>query len=122
MNKKNRIYIIITGVVAITLIWLSQSNKNLRPELESLSGANSINNTVDKPVDTVEGTLWRSDDDAKGNLMLVTSDAIIYIRTSRDFNELVSKNVVVSIDGTSDNFTLLNIEKNLAKDGFIQTN
>ena len=122
MNKKNRIYIIITGVVAITLIWLSQSNKNLRPELESLSGANSVNNTANKPVDTVEGTLWRSDDDAKGNLMLVTSDAIIYIRTSRDFNELVSKNVVVSIDGTSDNFTLLNIEKNLAKDGFIQTN
>jgi|SRR3989344_1802081 len=122
MTKKNRLYVIIIGVVAVTLIWLSQSNRDQKPDLKLPVGENTANNAVNNPVSTLEGTLWRSDDDAKGNLMLVTSDTTIYIRTSRNFNELVGKNVVASIDGTLENFTLLNIEEVLAKDGFIQTN
>lgn len=122
MNKKNRIYIIITGVVAITLIWLSQSNRNSELDLELPLGDSITSDTAVEPVETLEGTLWLSDDETKGNLMLVTGDATIYIRTSRDFSELVSKDVVVWIDGILDNFTLLNTEENLAKDGFIKVN
>lgn len=121
MERKNRIYIIITGVVAFTLIWLSQSNRTQIPELESLLEKNTENNIVgEEPVDTLEGVLWSSDDEAKGNLMLVGKDATIYIRTSRDFDELIGKYVIASIDGTLENFTLLNIEENLTRDGYIK--
>jgi len=121
MDKKNRIYIVITGIVAITLIWLSQSNKSREPELESLSGENFIKNSnVGQPVDTLEGVLWLSDNETKGNLMLVTADTTTYIRTSRDFSGLVGRHVVVSVNGTLENFTLLNIEESLTKDGYIK--
>ncbi len=123
MSRKNRTYIIITGIVAITLIWLSQSNKNEKPKLESpLDEEISTNDTADNTVNTLDGALWASDDKTKGNLMLITKDTTVYINTSRDYSDLVGKSVVVSINGTSDNFTLLNIEENRTKDGFIQTN
>lgn len=120
VNKKNRIYIIMTGIVAITLIWLSQSNKNQLSELQLPLSEEPTNNIAVENVDTLEGVLWSSDDETKGNLMLVNNNATIYIRTSRDFNNLVGKYVIASVDGTSDNFTLLNIEENLAKDGYIK--
>lgn len=123
MEKKNRIYIIITGVVAITLIWLSQSNRNKIPKLESFLGRETEqNNTTDKKsINALEGTLWPSDNKTKGNLMLVGKNATVYIRTSRDFSDLVGKYIIASINGTLENFTLLNIEENLTRDGFIRT-
>ena len=122
MERKNRIYIIITGVVAITLIWLSQSNRNRILELQPPLGEKVNNNSIGENIGALEGVLWSSDDKAKGDLMLVSSTATVYIKTSRDFSDLVGKHVLVSIDGTLDSFTLLYIEENLAKDGFIQTN
>jgi len=121
MSQKNRFYIIITGLVAITLIWLSQSNKNKEANLELPLGEELTNNITTENVDTLEGVLWSSDDETKGNLMLVNNNTTIYIRTSRDFSNLTGKYVIASIDGNLDNFTLLNIEENLAKDGFIKT-
>ena len=124
-NNKNKIYIIVTGVVAITLIWLSQSNnnKNKIPVPESSPKENIENKTAkEEPTKTFEGTLWSSGDEGKGNLMLTNGDTVIYIRTSRDFSNLIGKYVIVSIDGTLESFTLLNIEKNLTRDGYIQTN
>jgi len=120
VEKKNRIYIILTGVVAITLIWLSQSNKNQLSELQLPIGEELTDNISAENVDTLEGVLWSSDDETKGNLMLVNNNSTIYIRTSRDFSDLTGKYVIASVDGTLDNFTLLNIEDNLAKDGFIK--
>mgnify|MGYP001567969249 CR=1 FL=1 len=122
MIKKNLIYIIIIGIVALTLIWLSQSSKNQVPELKSLLDDKKIENSTiaKKSNNMLEGVLWSSDDDTKGNFMLVTGNKTIYIKTSRKFNELAGKNVIVSIDGTPDNFTLLNIEENLTKDGYIK--
>lgn len=120
MEKKNRIYIVMTGVVALTLIWLSQSNRNQMSEFQLPLNEESAHNTANHPIDTLEGVLWSSDDEARGNLMLVNQYATIYLKTSRDFGNLVGKNVIVSVDGTLDNFTLLNIEEVLAKDGFIK--
>ena len=121
MDKKNRIYIIITGVVAITLIWLSQSNRNRMPELQLPLGEELTNDVTAENIDTLEGVLWSSDNETRGNLILVNQYATIYLKTSREFGSLVGKNVIVSVDGTLDNFTLLNIEENLTKDGFIRT-
>ena len=118
LNRTNKIYIIITGLVAVTLIWLSQSNRNQTPELESFLKKSVENNA--EQVNMLEGVLWSSDNETKGNLMLVNSYATIYIKTLRDFNSLVGKQVIASVDGTLENFTLLNIEENLTKDGYIK--
>lgn len=120
MSKKNKIYIIITGVTAITLIWLGQGNKRQNQEVKLPSKEEPADESVSQPVNTLEGTLWTSDNMAKGNLMLTNSYATIYIKTTRDFNNLVGKNVVVTVNGTIDNFTLLSVEEILAKDGFIK--
>lgn len=121
MDKKGRIYIVVTGVVAITLIWLSQSNQNQAPELDIPVPTLPFVET-NESLNTLEGVLWSSDDEEKGNLMLVSGKTTVYIRTTRDFSNLVGKYVIASIGGTLDNFILLNIEENLAKDGFIQVN
>jgi len=125
MTRKNIIYIAVTVLVALTLIWLSRGSDKQIPELESLfkNGENKKveNGAIIKKLDNMlEGILWASDNAAKGNLMLVTGDTTIYINTSRNFNELKGKNVIVTIDGTPDDFTLLNIEENLTKDGYIK--
>ncbi|MBI4160570.1 MAG: hypothetical protein HY506_01550 [Candidatus Yanofskybacteria bacterium] len=126
MERKNRIYIIMTGVVALTLIWLSRPAPEVDESLKSLDGSRERQEGVSTESQPrhrdVEGVLWSSDDEAKGNLMLVKNNATIYIRTSRDFSDLIGEHVIASIDGTLDNFTLLNIEENLTKDGFINTN
>ena len=119
MEKKNRIYIIITGLVAITLIWLSQSNKNKLSDLQLPLDEELTSNIADENVNTLEGVLWSSDDETKGNLMLVNNNTTIYIRTSRDFSGLTGKYVIASVDGTLDNFTLINIEESFAKNGYI---
>jgi len=85
-------------------------------------GEELTNNVTAKNVNILEGVLWSSNDETKGNLMLVNNDTTIYIKTSRDFSDLTGKYVIASVDGTLDNFTLLNIEENLTKDGFIKTN
>src|SRR3989344_9332441 len=98
MTIKNRFYIIVTGVVAITLIWLSQSNRNQTPKPESLLEDSTKNNIASEgSISTLEGTLWSSDNKTKGNLMLVNSNATIYIRTSRDFGGLGGKRVIISV-------------------------
>lgn len=120
MSKKNKIYIIITGVMAVTSIWLSQGNRDQNQEVRLPLKEELTNESVSQPVNTLEGALWTSDNTAKGNLMLTNNYATIYIKTAREFNNLVGKNVIVTVDGTIDKFTLLNIEENLAKDGFIK--
>lgn len=59
------------------------------------------------------GTLKLSDNLQKGNLMLLTTDKKIYIHTSRDFNSLLDKRVVVTYEGTSDAFRLGDITEEL---------
>lgn len=119
MTKKNKIYITVTGLMAVTLIWLSQVNKN--SELKDiLSDEKTTDNNSVSPITSLEGTLWVSNDQSKGNLMLQSKYALIYLKTSRDFNNLIGKNVLVSTEGTLENFTLLNIEEKITKDGFIQ--
>jgi len=57
-----------------------------------------------------EGTLKTSDNSAKGNFVLVMTDHAIYIRTSRDYSELIGKEVLVSYSGSLENFVLMDIE------------
>lgn len=61
------------------------------------------------------GTLKNSDNNKKGNLMLIASERVVYIRTSRDFSALVGKKVNVTYEGSLDSFVLGNITENLPR-------
>ena len=71
----------------------------------------------------LEGTLKVSNDSTRGNLMLelLNSDRVIYLRTSRDFSSLVGKDVAVTIDGTMEKFSLIDIQL-MTKDGSVKMN
>jgi hypothetical protein len=56
-----------------------------------------------------EGVLKVSDNLKKGNLMLITEQRTIYLFTSRDFSNLLDKQVKVIYQGSLENFTLLDI-------------
>ena len=67
------------------------------------------------PISVLSGALLVSDNLDKGNLMLLFGNSIVYIKTSRDFSDLVDKNVVVSVEGTLDKFVLLEIKEDQTK-------
>ncbi|MEX1064315.1 MAG: hypothetical protein WD898_01020 [Candidatus Paceibacterota bacterium] len=116
MSNKKILTILAIVVVAVILIWVKTGSKDKSLMLDpKTSNGQSGNQTVDdnQPVNTLEGTLRVSDDPSKGNLMLVTEESVVYITTSRDYSSLVGEEVVVSVDGTLENFTLLNINKSL---------
>ncbi len=115
MNKKKSLTILAVVVVVIVLIWFNtkSTGESLMLEPKASDNQNGQVLTGNQPVDTLEGTLRVSNNSSKGNLMLMADESVIYITTSRDFSSLLGKNVVVSVDGTLENFTLLNIEENL---------
>lgn len=55
---------------------------------------------------TLEGVLKASNSPKKGNLMIETQGKTIYIFTSRDYSSLIGKQVVVTYDGTMEDFRL----------------
>jgi len=123
MERKNRLYIILTGIVIVTLIWLNSGNKNKAVYPELLNNKEPVNNSsISSPpsTNTIEGILWPSDNESRGNLMLISNQTTIYIKTARNFQNLIGKEVTASIKGNPENFELLNIEENLTKNGFIQ--
>lgn len=68
----------------------------------------------------LEGVLYKSEDLSRGNLKLSSNNGDIYIRTSRDFSALMGFQVLVLINGSQDNFELLDIQSKIADRGFIQ--
>ena len=67
----------------------------------------------------LEGILQNSDDTSRGNFKLVSDQGDIYIRTNRDFQKLVGLEVLVLINGTLDNFEMVDIQPKIEKDGYI---
>ena len=67
----------------------------------------------------LEGILSKSEDPNRGNLKLISKLGDIYLRTSRDFSSLVGLQVLVIINGSHENFELLDIQSKVANDGFI---
>ena len=68
----------------------------------------------------LEGVLQRSEDETRGNYKLVSGESDIYLKTSRDFSSLVGFQVLVIINGSRDNFELVDIQSRVAKDGYIR--
>lgn len=76
----------------------------------------------DKPANYLEGVLEKTDNASKGNFKLVSGASVIYLRTSRDYSALIGNEVLVFIEGTLENFKLLDIQGKLEKDGFLKSN
>ena len=95
--------IIVVAMAVWGLFRFKPSSPGPRPEPGPSN--NSQTNTQGSG-QTLSGTLQASNNPARGNLMLMTDKQTIYISTSRDYSALIGKTVVVSYDGTLDNFRL----------------
>jgi len=67
---------------------------------------------VEEVPNALEGELKISNDKKRGNYMLLLndSDRIIYLNTGRDYSDLVGKQVSVAIEGSLDDFRLVDIK------------
>ena len=104
------------ALVAVVLLgwWLAKSPAQKNPEQEQKEeqktqqteqNKTETKTTISNP-NAWEGTLKTSDDAQKGNLMLMTQDKKIYIKTNRDFSALLGKTVAVTYEGTAEAFRL----------------
>ncbi|MBI5530672.1 MAG: hypothetical protein HY918_04190 [Candidatus Doudnabacteria bacterium] len=100
------------AVIVIAALWLSLSKKADKQPAQQQQNQNQqqtvqpTDSTPSAKSDVWTGTLQKSDNAAKGNLLLVTSERNIYIRSNRDFSSLIGKKVRVSYEGTWQNFVL----------------
>ena len=120
MEKSNQQYFatIAVLVVLVALIW----NFKTKPANNTSSSPTNNSNVhteikKDAPATTPSsaepslwtGTLKKSDNSSKGNLMLVTKERTIYIHSSRDWSALMDKEVNVKYEGSLQGFTLIDI-------------
>ena len=86
------------------------NNPSTAGQQSSGTGANTPAQKTPSPNGLAwQGTLQASDSPAKGNYMISVSGHMLYLRTSRDFSQLVGKAVNVSYSGDQNSFTLENI-------------
>lgn len=71
---------------------------------------------------SLEGVLSVSEDSSLGNFKLDSKLGDVYLRTSRDFSNLLGMQVLVLINGTLDKFELVDIKAAVAKDGYLISN
>lgn len=125
--------LIIAGVIIIILIIISVSKNDSKTTTENSATTqteeqtldtgdkNAENTTTNKPESIKtenssttgnlirEGVLLASDDSKQGNYMVKTQNSVFYIRTSRDFNSLLNKEVKMVANGTVEKFSLVDI-------------
>ncbi len=116
MNSRTKQILIIAGVIIVLLVvgWLLKARHSAKeeaapaaPQTQNADNqASAAAPAGEDQASTWTGTLKASANPAKGNLVLVTSDQTIYIKTSRDFASLVGKTVKVTYQGTPQNFVL----------------
>ena len=124
-SKKDKAYFVmlVVGVVLIVMALANKGDKGVNP-LDKINEKPNQSNSASQDknnasVNVLEGMLRYSDDPTRGNLKLVSVYSDIYIRTSRDFSNLVGLEVLARINGTLDKFELISIEPKVAKDGYI---
>lgn len=121
MTKRDQQTYALAAVIILIVagIWFSKTKapKNVDEQTNTSDQQNQQQNqpsnsssSQGQTGNTWAGMLKASDNNAKGNLMLETGGRVVYLRTSRDFTQLVGKEVVVSYSGTLESFTLLDIK------------
>jgi len=111
-NTKQVYTAVAVVVVVAVVIWLFKSKPAAQnTQIQSDTNQQNSQNPNPSPAPTANsgiwtGTLKASDNAAKGNLMLITSDRTIYMTSSRDFSGLYGKKVDVSYQGSLKSFVL----------------
>ena len=120
MTKKNQQYYgaLAALIVIVAIVWFAKSKRSASDTQTSDNQPKQTEQTLQEKTTTPTsitgnnsesvwtGKLMASDNSKKGNLMLVTKDHTIYIKTNRDYSSLEGNNVRVSYQGTADSFTL----------------
>jgi len=110
--KNPRIQAAALIIVLVVVGWLAfkkpveKANNTTPLEQTQQQQAEPVKNTTISSPNTWEGVLKASNNSQKGNLMLETKERTIYLKTSRDFSQLLGKDVVVGYEGTLDSFAL----------------
>ncbi len=114
--KSKSLYIIAILVVLAGGYWyfvMDKDNKGTNEDQGKQDQSQNKDETITKELpNALEGELNVSNDKRRGNLMILLndSDRIIYLNTSRDFSSLIGKQVSATIDGTLDDFMLVDIK------------
>ena len=123
-NKNNRLYLLVmlAGVVLIVMALIDKNNKDQEvvEDNENISEqANILETGQISQAGSIEGVLTNSNDLIRGNLKLVSGVGDVYIRTNRDFSELIGFQVLVFFNGTFENFELTDIQAKIVNDAFL---
>jgi hypothetical protein len=113
MKNKQFYWAIAAIVIIVAIIWAYKAKHAIKqtPIMDNVA-QQTTNQSTPAPAtaaqteNTWTGVLKKSDSPTKGNVMLVTKDRTIYMKTSRDFSSLLDKNVSVTYEGTWQNFVL----------------
>jgi hypothetical protein len=116
MKNKSLFWIAgIAAIVVIGIVVIAVKNQSKNPSSpkddfgQSLIEQTPNDTGAAESADELQGTLKLSDSPAKGNLMLVMPNHIVYLRTSRDYAALLDKPVTVKINGSLETFQLVDI-------------
>lgn len=115
MAKKNQQYFVLLAIVVVVVVVIALfrtkhaaqapgSSEQAGQQQSQQTSGQSATGAADASV--WMGVLKTSNNPGSGNLMLVTKDRTIYIKTSRDYSALIGKNVRVSYEGTWQSFVL----------------
>lgn len=115
MQKKYAIWAV--AVLVIAAAWLIGGKLGRQQTEQPAQDDNQQTQVKNDDLETVGGKVWfgeleKSDDAKRGNLMLVWDEAKppVYINTSRDFNQLIGREVEVTYEGNTQQFRLLDIK------------
>ena len=105
--------VVVLVILIIAGVQLFKQNKPASDESpageQQQNGENDEKETLTGAPGAFEGTLKISDNLKRGNLMLITPERAIYLFTSRDYSALLDKEVHLEIEGTLENFSLVDI-------------
>jgi hypothetical protein len=117
MKSKTLIAVVVVVLIAAGAWYFTRQAKAPESDQKMVPPTQQTGKDGDTVVEEVpnalEGELQASNDKRRGNLMLLLkdSDRIIYLNTSRDFSQFIGKDVAVSIEGSLDDFRLLDIQE-----------
>lgn len=129
-GRKTKFYLLVLLVGVGLTVWsvffkgdgsLKLTEDGTIEDEEEVTEENEIGTVSGMTGSYLQGRLENSDDSIQGNYKLISDFGQIYIKTGRNFSALIGSNVLLSIDGTMESFTLLDIQKRVEKDGYIQS-
>lgn len=123
-NKNHNLYLLVmlAGIVLIVaaLINKKDESREVVNEGENISEqTDMIKIDQTARVGSIEGVLNNSNDPSRGNLKLISGVGDIYVRTNRDFSDLIGLRVFIFFNGTFESFELVDIQTKIANDAFL---